>query len=231
MLLAACALLLAACPGFGADQQGQVSVQFIRVPGTADDRTALLQLEDGRTAEVELPTTALSEPCEFAKPESWVLGKSVRDKDGNEAFETMGSTPSTKGQRQVVVVIDKGAINDGKLELICMDLAATADSFQFINASTYNISGELGIERFGIEPKEHALLKAEASNTDQHGRRFCTAGFSYLKDEEFVKFFDANWRLEEKVYALIIFHHEAMANKLKITVIRDFVVQEGGEDF
>lgn len=231
ILLGICSLLLAVPQSRAADERGGISVQFIRVPGTADDRTALLQLEDDQTLEVQLPTSALSETYRVDKPQSWVLGKWVSDENGGKSFEEMGRVAATHGKRQIVVVIDEGEMNDGKLKLIAMDLTLEADAFQFVNASKHDISGELGIERFGIAPLEHALLKAEASRSDKHNRRFCDVTFSFRKGKEYVKYFDSSWRLEKQVYALIIFHHEATADKLKMTVIRDFVLHDQEEDF
>ena len=215
-----CCLLLATGICTTADAQGRVSVSFIRVPATTDDRTALLKLDDGKTMEVELPTSALSGPYEMPMPEAWVLGKSGED----DSFVEMGRTKSTNSQTQVVVVIDKGEMNDGKLELIAMDLTIKADAFIFVNASKYDISGEFGIERFGIAPKEHALLKAEASRINRD-RRFCDVSFNFLKAdaEKYTPFFSSSWRLSDGVFGLVMFHHEAIDDKLKFTVIRDFV--------
>lgn len=213
------------CPA--ADEEGQVTVQFVRVPSSADDRTALLQLDDGKQVEVDLPTTALSDPYQLPKTKEWVLGKSARNDEGEKTFEEMGRAPATDSQRQVVVVIDKGDMNDGALELIAMDLTLEADAFLFVNASNHDISGDFGIERFGIAPKESALLKAEASRTDR-GRRFCDVTFNFLKQdaEKYTSFFNASWRLDDDVFGLIIFHHEALADKLKFTVIRNLVHAE-----
>jgi len=221
-LLSACAMLMAVCPRLAAQDEDQVTVQFVRVPGTEDDRSAVLRLADDKTMEVQLPSSSLSEAYQVPRQQRWVLGKQEQGDDGQQTFKAMGDASATAGKHQVVVVIDKGAMNDGRLQLIVMDLEPKADCFQFVNASSFEISGELGVERFGIAPGEHALLKAEASSSDEHQRRFCEVAFNFLKGKEYVRFFDGNWRLEDHTYALVIFHLEAVADKLKMTVIREF---------
>ena len=195
-----------------------VSVQFVRVPATSDDRTAVLKLGNDKTMEVELPTAHFTEAYRMAKPEKWILGKK-----GDDGFVELGTAPVAEGRHQIIVVIDKGEQAGGKLELIVIGETPKVDTFLFVNASRLAFAGKVDIDRFRIAPGEHAVVGASATKVDQHGRGFADVNIDFVKDDKEENYFVSSWRLEKNLFGIIVFHHQAKTDKVKMTVFREFV--------
>lgn len=213
-------LLPALAPLAAAQQAKQVSVQFLSVPVSAEPRKARLRVGDKATIEVQMPGNELSPVYQVERRKNWELVKADAQAGADAAI--LASAPMREGNRQLIVVVFTDPGDDRKVELIPMDHAPAGSTFRFVNATRMEITGELDIERFSAEPGDHALVAPEASE-DRGGRPFCNVALHYIRDEKKVGFYNNKWRMHPLTHSIVILHHEAADDKIRMAVIREFL--------
>lgn len=220
-LPALCGLLLAVlcCPSAADDESATVSVQFLSVPVSQEPRTAYLVLGGGTTMEVKMPGNELSQPYVVPRTEHWELAQAANQ---GEVGAVLAKAPVLAAKRQLVLAVFKDEVDGGGVELIAMEHEPAGSAFRFVNATPIEFSGQLDIERFSIRPGDHVLVTPEATDVNQ-GRRFCDVVLEYIEDEKPVGFFNNKWRMDALSYSIVILHRDADGQRIRMTVIREFL--------
>ena len=94
--------------------------------------------------------------------------------------------------------------------------------YYFINIADRDIEGKLGESEFMLKPKEFALLapeKIEVKGT----REYCSALFSYYKEEKPHPFFSSTWRFNKAARSLVVFYTDPKTKNLKFHTVRNYI--------
>ncbi|MFK7851476.1 MAG: hypothetical protein AB8D78_10905 [Akkermansiaceae bacterium] len=222
------ALVLSLLP-CGAQQAGEVTIQFLSFPKTVDPQPLELLIGEGKTLEVEIPTNELSKPYKIPRMTDWIFGKSVTGEDGKPAFNVFGRAPALAAPNQLILLVRKGANDNNEVEIIPIDNQIAnfgGGEFLFINAAKVDIAGQIGDQKFAVKPGKHAIVAPKADvprKNGVNGKGLANAALYFRKDNEAKPFFRSIWPLNEKARALIFFYHDPKNQGLRMHSIRDFI--------
>jgi hypothetical protein len=221
-LVAGFALSLLPC---SAQEGGEVTLQFLSFPKALDPQPVELLLGEGKTLEVNIPTNELSKPYKVTRLASWAVGESATGEDGKPAFKVFGQAPALASPKQLILLVRKGATNADGMEVIPIDNRVEnfgGGKFLFMNAAKIDIAGEIGGEKFAIEPGKHVVVRPMTGKTE-NGKKLVHTSLYFRKGEEAKPFFSSVWPLSEKVRSLIFFYHDPETKSLRLHTIRDFL--------
>lgn len=218
-LVAAFCLPLIPC---SAQEEENITLQFLSFPKSLDPKPVELQIGDGKTLEVEIPTVELSKTYKVKRLSTWAVGKSDVDKDGKPTFTVFGQAKALDSSKQLILLVRKGADNADGMEVIPInnDVGNFGGSkFLFMNAAKVDIAGETGGVKFAIKPGAHTIVKPKA---ESDGRTF-HAMFYFRMDNEAVPFFSSKWPISDSINNLIFFYHDPETKRLRMHTIRNFL--------
>ena len=208
-----------------AQQEKQITVQFVAFPLSADPKPVELLLGEGKSIEVELPSNSLSQPYKVSAVGSWVLGKSREKPDGTTAFDVFGQAPATASDKQVVLVLRKGTENKDGFDLVPFDGGGTGfggGKYLFLNGAKVDIAGDAGGTKFALKPRKHTLLSPNPSEVREE-RKYLFITLYFRKGEEATPFYTSTWRFSEKARTMVFFYHDPHNDRLRTHTIRDYV--------
>lgn len=221
------ALVLAATLGFSllpcaAQDDTEVTLQFLSFPKLLSPKPVELLIGEGKTLEVAIPTNELAQPIKVKRLSRWAVGKSEVGEDGKPAFTVYGQAQALGSAKQLILLVRKGADYADGMEVIPVDNDVAnfgGGKFLFMNAAKVDIAGEAGGVKFVIKPGTHAIIKPKANDDD----RTFHALFYFRKDTEAKPFFSSIWPTGENVRSLVFFYHDPQTQRLRIHTIRTFL--------
>ena len=215
------ALVLSPLQGL-AQGGGKVSLQFLSFPKSLDPDPVELLVGDGKTIEVEIPSSELSQPYKVNAQKVWAVGESTIDEDGKPTFKVWGKAPALGAGKPLIILVRKGKSYDDGFELIPVDGLANrfgGGSFLFMNAARVDVAGEVGGEKFALHPGERTIIKP----APLPGRDNIThATLYYRKGEKPRPFFSSRWPLHANARSLIFLYHDPKTDRIRLHSIRDF---------
>ena len=218
-LITACLFLTLHC---NAQQEADVTLQFLSFPSIDPPTPVELAVGEGKTIKVEIPTTELSAPYKVKKQASWVVGETTKGNDDKPAFTVFGQAPALASTNQLILLIRKGKSNAEGFEVIPINTVKTEFSggkFLFVNAAAVDIAGVIGTEKFVIKPGAHTIVHPKG---DKENDTLCQAELYFKKDNEARPFFSTTWPLSDAARAVIFFYHDPETKRLRLHSIRDF---------
>lgn len=221
-------LSLIAClisPFIANAQEQQVSLQFVSFPISGDPKPIELITGEGQTIEVELPSNSLSRAYKVPKLQSWMLGKTVKVKDGKRSFQVYGQTNAGSSGSQLVLVVRKGKADEDGYDLVCFNGNASGFSggkYIFLNGSKVDVAGEVGDLKFALKPRKHTLLAPKPSE-EKNDREYLYVTLYFRKGEEATPFYTNTWRFSEKARTMVVFYHDPYSQRLRTHTIRDYI--------
>jgi hypothetical protein len=222
LLVAGLALSLLPC---GAQEGGEVTLQFLSFPKSLDPQPVELLVGEGKTLEVKIPTNELSKPYKVTRLASWAVGESTVGEDGKPVFKVFGQAPALASPKQLILLVRKGADNADGMEVIPIDSRVAnfgGGKFLFMNAAKIDIAGEIGGEKFAVRPGKHVVVRPVTGKTE-NGRKLVHTSLFFRKDDEAKPFFSSVWPLSDKARSLVFFYHDPQTNNLRLHTIRDFL--------
>lgn len=206
-------------------QDATIQLQFISFPKAADSKPVELLLGNGETLKIDLPSRDLSSTYEVPALSSWVLGNTIVNPDGKASFSVYGKTPSISANRQVILVLRKGAKNSDGMELIPM--AATPSNFDggsyfLYNATSVDIAGSIGTGKFSLKPGEYSLISPKPTKV-KNDRKYAFAQIFYRKGEDIQPLFSSTWRFNDLARSMVFFYHDPVTKHLRLHTIRDYI--------
>lgn len=208
-------------------QEQQVSLQFVSFPISAGAKPVELIIGKDKTMNVELPTNALSPIYKVNRLNEWVIGKSSVGPKGEFVFETYGKAPSIASEKQLILVIRKGANDSDGFDLIPMDNQQEkfgGGMYFFMNAAKVDIAIEIGDKKLALKPLTHELVKPSPSKTEGD-RQYLYTTLQFRKGEEAVPYYSSTWRFSDKARSLVFLYHDTNTNQLRTHTIRDYLTE------
>ena len=206
-------------------QEDKVQLQFVSFPRLTTAEPVELLIGEGKTVKVELPTNRLSPVYTVDRLSKWALGKSSTDKEGNFKFETYGSAASLSSNRQLVLVIRKGALDSDGFKFIMMDNSLKkfgGGMYFFMNASKVDIAVKLGNEKLALKPRAYKLVKPEPSEVKDK-RKYLYTLVHYRRGNEAIPFYTSTWRYSDRARCMVFFYHDPHTNQLRTHTIRNYI--------
>lgn len=208
-----------------AQEQQQVSLQFVAFPKLDNPEPIELITGEGVTTLVNLPSNNLSEVYKVPKLQNWVLGKSETGEDEKPSFKVYGRTNAAASNKQLVLVIRKGAKDEDGFDLVCFDGNTNGFSggkYIFLNGSKVDVAGEIGDSKFVLKPQKHQLIAPKPSE-EKNERKYLYVTLYFRKGEEAAPFYSSTWRFSDKARTLVVFYHEPHDQRLRTHTIRDYI--------
>lgn len=210
---------------FSNAQENEVSVQFVSFPISDKSKPIELLLGEGKSIEVELPTTCLSPVYKLPALSHWSLGKMVVGADDEKVFKSYGKTKSTGTNKQLILVIRKGANYEDGFEMIPLKYDAEnfgGGKYFMMNATTVDIGVELGSMSVGLKPYNYKIVKPKASKVVNGNKQLYTK--IYFRHKRKMKaFYSSTWRLNDKARSLVFFYHEPHNRRIRTHTIRNYI--------
>ena len=208
-----------------AQQEDQVSLQFVSFPRSANPAQIELISGDGETILIEAPTNSVSKTYKVNRMANWALGKSSTDAEGEFSFQAYGKAKSIAAKTQLILVIRKGKTDADGLEII--PIANKAAGFGggkcfVMNATRIGIAGDIGNKKFKLKPGKNTVLKPEASR-EKNNRKYSNAYIYFNKNGKAEPFFSSVWRMNDKARNLVFIYHEPLNQRLRLHIIRDYL--------
>jgi hypothetical protein len=206
-----------------AAQEETVSLQFLSFPKSIDPAPVELVIGKGQTIEVEIPSNELSPTYKVKRQRSWTFGETVTGDDGEVAFKVYGKTPALSSNKQLIILVRKGAEYSDGFDVIAVDGISSrfgGGKFLFLNAATTDIAGEVGGQKFALKPGKHAIVKPKST---VEGRNLAQATFYIRKKDKPKPFFTSKWPLSDNTRALIFFYLDPDSKRIQLHSIRDYL--------
>jgi len=211
-------------PQASGQEENQVELRFVAFPKSTDIAPLELLTGEGKSVEVELFTNCLSKPYLVPAQQKWALGKSGVDASGEPNFEVFGQTASIASDKQIILVIRKGANNSDGLTLIPLDNRAAGfggGEYLFMNAARVSIGGILGDKKFALKPGEHRIISPKPSEVRGNQSLSYVKIFFENRDDGATPFFTSEWRFNKRVRSMVFIYHDPSGGSLRLHVIRD----------
>ncbi len=208
-----------------AQDQEQVSLQFVSFPKAVDAQPVELLVGEGKAIPVELPTNSLSPVYKVGRLSKWVLGKTVAGEDGKDTFKVYGEGQAGASAKQLVLVVRSGAEAADGLTLTTFDGGAKGfggGSYLFFNAAKVDIAATVGDTKFALKPLAHKLVHPKPSKSEGD-RKYLFTYLYFRKGEEAVPFYSSTWRFSEKARSMVFFYHDTHGGQLRTHSIRDYL--------
>lgn len=206
-------------------QEDKVQLQFVSFPKLASADPVELLIGEGETIKVELPTNRLSPVYSVNRLGKWALGKSSTDEEGNFKFETYGSAVSLAAERQLILVIRKGALDSDGFKLIMMDNGRKkfgGGMYFFMNASKVDVAVKLGNEQLALKPRAYKLVKPTPSKVKDN-RKYLYVLVHYRRGNEAIPFYTSTWRYSDRARCMVFLYHDPHTNQLRTHTIRNYL--------
>lgn len=203
-------------------------MQFVSFPISNKSEPIELLVGDGKSIQVELPTTCLSPVYKVPALSQWALGKMTVGDEGEKIFMPYGKAKSTGSSKQLILVIRKGATYEDGFKLIPLkyDVANFGGGQYFMmNATKVDIGIELGASRVSLKPNKYKLVKPKASKVVNGHKQLFTKVYFRNKDK-MEPFYSSTWRLNDKVRSLMFFYHEPHKQRIRTHTIRNYIRQK-----
>jgi|TARA_B110000908_G_scaffold83705_1_gene100150 hypothetical protein len=206
-------------------QEEQVTLQFVSFPKLSNSKPVELFIGEGKTIEVELPTNRLSPTYKVDRLAQWELGKSSIGADEKPVFETYGKATSIASNKQLILIIRKGANDSDGFKMIVMDKQQSkfgGGDYFFMNASTVSIGLKIGDKQLLLKPRSHELIKPAPSKV-KGKRKYLYTYFYYRKKDKMVPFYNSTWRYSKKARCMVFFYHDTHTKQLRTHSIRNYI--------
>jgi hypothetical protein len=186
-------------------------------------------LEEGKSIQVELPTTCLSPVYKVPALAQWNLGKMniVLDDNGKEkkVFTSYGKVNSAGSSQQLILVIRKGNSYKDGFKLI--PLKYNEDDFGggqyfIMNVTKVDIGLELGKTKVALKPQKYKLLKPNPSRVLNGRQQLYTKAY-FRREGKMKAFYSSTWRLNSSARSLVFFYHEPVNNRIRTHTIRTYI--------
>ncbi len=222
-------LILSISSLFVCAQEETVSIRFVSFPVSSTSAPIELLVEDGKSIQVELPTTCLSPVYKVPALSQWNLGKMniIIDDKGKEkkTFKSYGKEKSTGSSQQLILVIRKGANYEDGFKLIPLkynEVNFGGGEYFIMNTTKVDIGLELGTTKVGLKPKNYKLLKPKPSKI-VNGRKHLYTKVYYRNKGKMKPFYSSTWRLNDKARSLVFFYHEPHNHRIRTHTIRNYI--------
>lgn len=215
-------LLAAALPCLAQQKGARVTLQFVSFPRITNPETIELLLPEGKTLSISIPSNELSPPYKVPASAHWAVGNMEEGKDGKPKFKVYGKIKALSAPKQLLLLVRKGPTNADGFNILAFDNRSNkfgGGTFLFLNASHFDIAGEVGGKKFTLKPGAHNII---APKPDA-GKQLCHTTLYYRSGKETKPFFDSNWPLRKDARGLIFFYTDPKSQRLKFHTIRDFL--------
>jgi len=217
------ALLLPVIPS-AAQEERQVKLQFVTFPAYSGEKPLELYSGEGESIPIELPSTALSRVYTLKGVSSCILGQTETDDEGNSKFTKFGGGPLLNSDEQVILVLRKGGDASEGLTLIPFSNDAsgfTGGRYLMMNASTVDIAGQLGTDKFLISPNKHTLLAPKPSRAEGD-RKYLNIKIFFRKGDTTQNFYSNIWRYSDRARNMVFIYHDPHTKQLRTQTIRNY---------
>ena len=217
--VAAC-LLTAQVPLSAQDQQN-ITLQFLSFPRANNPDPVELLIPGKEPIEVEIPTNRLSRSYTVPKSSEWVVGETVVGEDGKKAFNVLGRANALNAESQLLLLIRKGKdSSDGFLIRPMNNNESTfgGGHFLFMNATNLDIAGQVGGEKFAIRTGKHSIIlpRSESGENSFH------AMFYFRSENETKPFLSTRWPVSESARSLVFFYNDPSSERIRLHSIRSY---------
>jgi hypothetical protein len=222
-LLASLTLLILSL--FANAQQNEISIQFVSFPVSNKSKPIELLVGEGKSINVELPTTCLSPVYKVPALTQWILGKMSVSDDGKKTFKSYGKAKSIGSSKQLILVIRKGASYEDGFKMIPLKYDAASfggGQYFMMNATKVDIRVELGSTIVGLKPNKYKLVKPKASKVVNGHKQLYTKIYFQHKNK-MKPFYSSTWRLNDKARSLVFFYHEPHNQQIRTHTIRNYL--------
>jgi hypothetical protein len=206
-----------------AQQNAEVTLQFVSFPKTDEVESVELLIGDGKTEKVEIPFTSLGAPLKVPRLTTWAVGKSLPGGNGvPPSFKVFGQAPALAAPKQLLLLVRKGQKNEDGFDVLPIDNDVGnfgGGKFLFMNLAKVDIAGEVGGQKFAVKPGGNTIVKP---HPEPNGRMF-HATFYFRHNEEPKPFFTSKWPANPMARSLVFFFHDPVSKQLSMHSIRDIV--------
>lgn len=205
-------------------QDKEVSLQFVSFPISNDSEPIELFVGEGKSIEVELPTTNLSPVYKVPAMSEWVIGKMEVGEKEQKTFKSYGKAASTGTGIQLILVIKKGKTFSDGLQLLPIKYAPSdfaGGDFFMMNTTKVDIGIELGATKVGLKPDTFKLAKPEAS-IEANGNKQLFIKVYFRNEDKMKPFYSSTWRLNDKARSLVFFYHDPDSKRIRTHTIRNY---------
>lgn len=207
--------------------QEKIELQFVSFPKMPNSEPVELLIGDEETLSIVIPTNNLSPVYELSRTEELIIGKSTKGPDGKFTFETYGKATPLDSQKQLILIIRKGATNADGLQLIPMDNDDSGfggGDYFFMNAAQVDIAVEIGNLKLALKPRGRKMVAPEPSEVSEN-KKYLYVYLHFRKGEEAVPFYSSTWRLSDSARTMVFFYHDTHTRQLRTHTIRDYIRQ------
>lgn len=206
-----------------AQETAKVSLRFLSFPKAIDPIKVELQSSEGKTIDIEAPSSEFSPPVDVVSTGVWSVGETVEGPDGKPVFKEYGRTKAVASPQQMLLLVRKGKENADGFELVALD--GRVDSFGggkflFMNAAKVDIAGVVGSEKFVVKPGKFSIIKPKGKAGDN---KLVHTTLYFRADGQPKPFFSSTWPLSNAARCLIFFYHDPNTKRLRLHSIRDFI--------
>ena len=200
--------------------QDRIRVQFLAFPHQDDEVPLELVIGDKQTIKIQTPGNALSQAYTLPALSSFVVGRTVKNAENQDAFETYGKAESLTTSQQIVLLLRKGQAPSDGFVVVPVDAAQTnfkGASYLFINTSDYAVGTVIGDQKFALKPSQRKLVEPKANHADG----ICQVTFSYLKENRWKTVYDTRWPASDKFRSIVFFFQNPLTGRLGVAPIVD----------
>ena len=211
--------LLGALP-CAAQNAAKISVRFLSFPKAIEPVKVELRVAENRTLAIEAPSNEFSPPKIVDATGVWSVGETVEGPDGKPVFKEYGRVKAPAAPQQMLLLLRKGGSNTDGFDLVALDGNVNAfggGKFLFMNATTADIAGVVGGEKFVVKPGQHTIVKPKAD------AGLASASFYFRKDENARAFFSSRWPVADHARGMVFFYHDPESKHIRLHTIRDFM--------
>jgi len=217
------ATLSMACLPCGAQQGGNLALQFMTFPMTMKPLDLELAVGKGKTVKLRVPSNELGPTVRVPRMSSLVFGKTTLNEKQEPVFKVYGKGKPVAAPKQLVLLLRKGRDMAAGFEVrvISSDINKFAGGkLLFVNAAKINIGGYAGGVKFALKPGAHTIVKPKL----EANGRLAHVKFFYNKKGETSPFFSSMWPVAKHNRGLVFFYHNPKnANKIQLHTFRHFL--------
>jgi hypothetical protein len=210
---------------FSQDQEEQIELQFVSFPKSANGAKVELLIGKDKTLPVELPTNSLSPVYKVKSLSQIALGKSSIGPEEEFVFKTYGKAAALNSQKQLILVLRKGAKDSDGYDLVVMNNNLTkfgGGMYYFVNAAIVDIGVEIGDMKLALKPRKRKLVKPKPSKV-KGKRKYLYTYLHYREGDKAIPFYESTWRYSDKARCMVFFYHDPNTKQLRTHTIRDYL--------
>jgi hypothetical protein len=201
---------------------GNVQLQFVSMPVAMESMEVELGQGEAKPLKVEAPSREFSTAYHVQSQETWAVGESALGEGRKRIFTAYGQAPAPKMEKQVILLVRKGARNADGITVIPIQSGPGhfgGGSIFMMNIAKVDIGCEMGEEKFVLAPGEFRLTTPRLADGKSGSIQVV---LSHRRNGALVPFFSSAWSVSGNTRSVVGIQEDADNQRLKLQVIRDF---------